>query len=184
MLQAVLLDSIFGLTVFAETLAALSLLLFLSKIPPGGALDPILFFYKSHIVPVIAAPANLAGAPGWYMDAYVLSLVLFFLFFIKQARIAMAPYGEALPTPSLNQRVTHAEASLDAALPPVFCAIGALLASLTLLPLLTPVAAIWLRHRKSRGKSTWFEISPFYYVNLFAVAGIAGLIMSLIGLFR
>jgi hypothetical protein len=184
MLGAALLDAVFGLTVLVETLAALSLLRFLSKLPLEGGLDPILSFYNSHLLPVLAAPANLAGAPGWFMDAYVLSLPLFFLFFIKQARIAMAPYGEPLPAPSLDGGVTRAEAGLDAALPPVFCATGALIASLTLLPLLTPAAAIWLEYRKSRGKPAWFEISRFYYVNLFAVSGITGLIVCLIGLFR
>ncbi len=178
MFGAVILDALLGLTVFVETLAAISLLQSLSEMPLREELDPILTFYKSSILPVAAAPAHLVSVSGWFMDAYVLSLPLCFLFFLRQANIAMAPYGDFLPVSSPHDNVTRSEARLDAVLPVIFCGLGAALTSLTLLPLLTPVAAIWLLYCKRRGTPSWFEVSRLYYVNLYLVMILTVLIVG------
>ena len=87
---------------------------------------------------MLAIGANLVwpAAPRWFVDASVLSAILFFLFFIAQARKAMAPYEQAAGQPTI------AEAVADWLLPAVFCAAGALVLGATLLPLLTVPAAL------------------------------------------
>ena len=138
MLRALAADAVFIAALFVEALASLSLLQSVHAIALREEFAPVLGFYNAKLVPVLAFGANAVWrpAPQWFLDAAVLSAILFFLFFIAQTRKAMAPY-EAVQTS------TRIEAFVDWAFPAVFCAAGALVLGATLLPLLTlPVALL------------------------------------------
>jgi hypothetical protein len=178
MLSLVAGDALFGLTVFIETLAALSILRAVKHVHLPEGLDPILAFYQKNLRPAVADFVPGAGA-GWFDDAYVIAFALFFLFFIAQARRAMAPHPVPFDSLAPNRR-TIAEIAFDWALPPILCLVGAALASLALLPLLTVPAALWLLCRRLLGRRpSNFALSPLYYVNLLASAGATAAIVGL-----
>ena len=94
MLKALATDAFFIAAVFFETFAALSIAESTNLVALREEFEPILAFYRGHAAPVLAAGTHLVCAhpPQWYVDASVLSVFLFFLFFLSQTRSAMAPY--------------------------------------------------------------------------------------------
>jgi hypothetical protein len=172
MLRAVAADAFFGLAVFIETAAAVSLLQ-LWGIPLREELAPILAFYHSSLSFGPASSVGPATFPAWFADAYVLAFVLFFFFFIAQFRSAMAPYNEAALS---GAPLSSMERAVDATLPVMFCLLGAAFFSITLLPLLTPIAAFWLLVRKLAGCPSWFQVSRSYYANLLVVSALTAII--------
>ena len=175
MLGAVVADAFFGIAVFVETLAAISLLQVLFGFPLREELDPILAFYRSSISAAASfVPVTL---PAWFADAYLLAFALFFFFFIAQARRATAPYDD--PTFPRSPSIPRAEMVLDAALPVIACLLGAAFFSFTLLPLFSLIAALWLFLRKLAGSPSWFHVSRSYYANLVVVAVLTATIVSL-----
>ncbi len=174
MLRALMADAIFIAAVFIEILAALSLLQARHVAVLREEFEPVLSFYRTQIVPVLGYGANSVwpSAPQWFADASILAAILFFLFFIAQARKASAPYEEPLSRARI-------EAVLDWALPVVFCAFGALVFGPTLLPFLTLPAALFLGLGRLAGQPCWFELSRSYYFNIIylsaVLAGILGL---------
>jgi hypothetical protein len=174
MLKALVADAIFIATLFAEVLASLSLLQSTHLIALREEFEPILAFYHASLAPVLAVGLNLFwhSAPQWFVDAAVLSAILFFLFFIARARKAMAPY-EPAGEPSA------AEAFVDWLLPAVFCAAGALVLGPTLLPLLTLPAALLIGILQLAGRQCRFELSRGYYVNLLCLGAVLGGILIL-----
>lgn len=173
MIVALISDAFFFLALFFEALAALDLLQAASAIALPEGFEPIFEFYHARALPIIAVGARLypATTPAWFPDAYVIALVFFFLFFIKQAYRAAEPYPETGKTRKA-ERFSPADAAIDAMLPSLMCAIGAVIAAATLLPLLTPLPAAWLASRTLAGRSSWFELSRSYYVNIFLLAAI------------
>lgn len=169
MLKALAADAIFIAALFIEALASLSLLQTVHAISLREEFEPLLGFYRGQAAPLLAAGANVIwpSAPQWFWDASVLAAVFFFLFFIAQARQAMAPY-EAAGRPSVI------EAAIDWVLPAVFCAAGALVFGPTLLPLLTLPAALILGAVKLAGRPCWFELSRGYGFNLLCLGAIFG----------
>ena len=169
-------DAVFIAAVFVETLAALSLLEDARAIAPREEFDPVLAFYRAELAPALAPGAGIvwARAPQWFVDATLIAPVFFFLFFIAQARNAMAPYGgERVRAGCGGNRL---EAAIDWVLPPIFCAAGALALAPTLLPFLTLPASVFLAANKLAGRSCWFELSAAYYLNILwlgiALAGV------------
>lgn len=161
MLGALTADAVFIAAVFVEVLAALSLLQSVQGIALREEFEPVLGFYRTHIAPVLAYGANViwGAAPQWFADASILAAILFFLFFIAQARKAMAPYEAAAS-------LARAEAVIDWALPALFCALGALVFGPTLLPFLTLPAALFLGLGRLMERPCWFEVSRGYYSNI------------------
>jgi hypothetical protein len=180
MLRALAADAIFCAAVFLETLAALSILQGANAIQLREEFDPILAFYHAHLAPVIAFGASLVPAhtPTWFADATIIATVLFFLFFIKQARRATAAHDADFLPHVASDVPTRAELAIDWLLPASFCAIGAFLCSLTLLPFLTLPIAVWLAVRKAWNPS-WFEISGTYYMNILILAGAIAAILAM-----
>jgi hypothetical protein len=172
MLRAVAADAFFGLAVFIETAAAVSLLQ-LWGIPLREELAPILAFYRSNLSFGPVSSVVPATFPAWFADAYVLAFALFFFFFIAQCRSAMAPYNDAALS---RVRLSRMEMALDATLPVILCLLGAALFSFTLLPLLTPIAAFWLLLRKLASCPSWFQVARGYYANLLAVSALTAII--------
>jgi hypothetical protein len=172
MLRALVADAAFIASLFVEVLASLSLLQSAGVIALREEFAPLLASYNAKLVPVLAAGANVVWhpAPQWFMDATVLSTILFFLFFIAQARKAMAPYEPA-------EKLTNIEAAVDWLLPVIFCAVGALIPGPTLLPFLTLPAALFLGARRLAGRPSRFELSRSYYVNLLCLGAILGLVV-------
>lgn len=181
MVWSIVADGIFACAVLIETLAALSMARLFFQIAPREELDPILAFFHDRILPVLTLPADLIPGtlPPWFADAYAIGVALFFLFFIAQARKAAAPHEVLEELDASPPRLSPLETVLDAAIPAIFCGLGAILFSLTLLPLLTPLAALWLLARKLTGKPSWFEVSRSYYVNLLLVLGLTVLLLCL-----
>ncbi len=169
MLRVLAADAVFIAALFVEALASLSLLQSVQAVALREEFEPVLRFYHAKLVPVLAAGANVVWrpAPQWFLDASVLGAILFFLFFIAQARKAMAPY-ETMQSP------TRIEAIIDWVLPAVFCAAGALVLGPTLLPLLTLPAALLLGAIRLAGRPCRFELSRSYYVNLLCLGAIPG----------
>jgi hypothetical protein len=182
MLKALAEDAIFTITVFLETLAALSIFQQAGAIQFREELAPVLFFYREHALPVIAFAANLlpVNTPPWFADAYVIAAVLFFLFFIEQARRGMAPYDD-LPPNFTGRDLKPVEIAIDAILPAAACAIGAFVSAVTLLPFLTLPVALWLGARKLLGKPSWFGVRRSYYVNAVVVAAATAAVYALPG---
>jgi hypothetical protein len=174
MLRALTADALFGLAVFIETAAAVSLLQ-LWGVPLREELAPILAFYRGSLPSTFGTASSVGPVtfPAWFADAYVLAFALFFFFFIAQCRGAMAPYNDGALSPVPLPRM---EMALDATLPLIFCLLGAALFSFTLLPLLTPIAALWLLLRKLAGCPSWFQVSRGYYVNVLAVSALTATI--------
>lgn len=174
MLRALTADVIFIAALFIEILAALSLLQSAHAAVFHEGFEPVFAAYRAGIAPILGYGANVAwrSAPQWYMDASIISAILFFLFFIAQTRAAMAPYEEP---PSR----TPSEAAIDWALPLAFCTLGALAAGPTLLPFLTAPAALYLALLKLAGKPCWFGLSRSYYFNLLWLGAAVGGILLL-----
>ncbi len=180
MLRALTADAVFIAAVFFEVLAGLSILQSIDAAAVREELEPVLALYRAQAVPILALAARLfwARAPQWFLDAAVLAAVLFFLFFIAQARNAMAPLGAA-GSSGAAPKAHLAEAAIDWLLPVLACGLGAILLAPALLAFLTLPASAVLGLRKLIGRPCWFELSRAYYVNL-ACAGIAlGLIVLL-----
>jgi hypothetical protein len=177
MLRALSADAIFIAAVLIEIIAALSLLQSGYAIVLREEFEPVLTLYRGQALPFLAAGANAVwpSRPQWIADASLLAGVFFFLFFIAQARNAMAPYDGALT----GGDASRAERLIDWALPVVLCALGGLILAPTLLPFLTLPAALFLGVRKLLGLSSWFEVSRSYYVNLLCLAGVLLGIFSL-----
>lgn len=162
MLAALMADAVFIAAIFAEVLAALSILQPVHAIALREEFGPVLAFYRGQAVPYLAPGAQLfwRPAPPWYADACIFAAVLFFLFFIAQARNAMTPLGGAAGGSS------RSDALIDWLLPVVLCALAALVLAPTLLALLTLPAAAFLGFRKLTGQPSWFELSRSYYLNI------------------
>jgi hypothetical protein len=175
MLRALAADAVFLAALFVEALASLSLLQSVQAVALAEAFEPMLRFYRGELAPLLAIGANVVWhpAPQWFVDASVLSAILFFLFFIAQARKSMAPYEPVAGQPS------RAEAAVDWLLPVVFCAAGALVLGATLLPLLTVPAALVLGAGQRMGRFRWFELSRGYYFNLLCLGAISGAALML-----
>jgi hypothetical protein len=169
MLRDLVADAAFIASLFVEALASLSLLQSIQAISLREEFGPLLAFYHVKLAPVLAIGADLVWrpAPQLFVDAAVLSAILFFLFFIAQARKAMAPYE---PSEPLNK----IEAFIDWVLPTVFCAAGAIIAGPTLLPLLSIPAALFLGARRLAGRPGRFALSRSYFVNLLCLGAILG----------
>ena len=176
MLRALMADAIFIAAVLIETMAALSLLQSGHAIALPEAFEPVLAFYRNQALSVLAPGAGFlsAVAPYWLADASIIASVLFFLFFIRQARHAMSPHGgEGVPEPG-GAKLDRSELIIDWILPAAACAIGALVTAPTLLPFLTVPAAIFLAARKLSGLSNWFEISRSFFANLLCFGAALG----------
>jgi hypothetical protein len=173
MLRALFADAIFIAAVLVEIIAALSLLQSAQAIVLREEFGPVLSVYREQALPFLAASANLVwpSRPQWFADASLLAGIFFFLFFIAQARNAMAPFDET-PMPRLGKYdASRAERLIDWLLPAVLCAFGALVLAPTLLPFLTLPAALLLGGRKLFGHPSWFEVSRSYYLNLLCLGG-------------
>lgn len=179
MLGALAADAIFCATVLVEIMAALSILQGANAIQLREEFEPILAFYHTHAVPVIAfgAGAVPAHTQTWFADATIIATVLFFLFFIKQARRATAPYEAENPFSDADAP-SRGEKIVDWLLPVIVCAAGAFIFSLTLLPFLTLPVALWLILRKA-WSSSWFEVSSAYYANVLVLGLGVAAIMAL-----
>ncbi len=167
MLAALMADAVSIAAIFAEVLAALSILQSVQAIALREEFVPVLAFYRGQAVPYLAPGAQLflRPAPPWYADACIFAAVLFFFFFIAQARNAMSPLG------GTASGGTRAEALIDWLLPAALCALAAIVLAPTLLALLTLPAAAFLGFRKLAGRPSWFELSSSYWVNIVFVAG-------------
>ena len=104
MLRALAADAVFIAALFVEALASLSLLQSVYAIALREELEPMLAFYHAELAPVLAIGTKLVWRepPQWFMDASVLSAILFFLFCIAQARKAMAPYEPVQSTTRID----------------------------------------------------------------------------------
>ncbi|MFZ1108335.1 MAG: hypothetical protein WAN43_08320 [Rhodomicrobium sp.] len=176
MLMAIVSDTLFFAAFFVESLALISIFQAAYALPLNDALIPVMRAYHVKTAPVSAFGASLFAAPPWYADAAIIAAVLFFSFFIAQARNAMAPYGDGHGAAYETARI---EAAIDLILPAAFCAIGAVVTAPALLPFLTPPIALWLLIKRAAGKPSWFEVSPSYYVNLALLGGVAAAIFAL-----
>jgi hypothetical protein len=179
MLMAIAADAIFCAALFVETLALISIFQAANGLPLHDALIPVMRFYHEKTAP-LSAFGSLVGAQGWAADAAIIAAVLFFSFFIKQARNAMAPYDDDhAPTPSAAYAATRIDAAIDLIFPAAICGIGAAVTAPTLLPFLTLPVALWLLLKRVAGTPSWFEVSPSYYVNLALLACVAAAIYAL-----
>jgi hypothetical protein len=181
MLKALIADAIFCVALFFETLSALSILQFLYSVKLRYEFDPILAFYHAHVTPVLAVGVTLI-APGslqWFADASVIATVLFYLFFIAQARRATSPQGDASGAVHKEKSPVGVEAAIDWLLPAFFCAIGALVLAPTLLAFLTLPVALFLAIRRIAWTPSWFYVSRTYYANVLLVALAVGAVLSL-----
>jgi len=176
MLIGIVADAIFLAAFFVETLALLSMAQALYGWTWNGALVPVMRFYGETTSPLAAFEAGFFAGPAWLADAAIIAAVLFFSFFIAQARNAMAPYDNG---DGACYKPTRLEAAIDLVLPAGICAIGAGLTAPTLLPILPLPVALWLLVKRLAGKPSWFEVSPSYYVNLALLAGVAAAIFAL-----
>ncbi len=181
MLLAMFADAVFCAAFLTEALALVSILQAAHGLELNEAFVPIMRFYHAETAPLLSLGSALfAGKPPiWFADAAIISAVLFFLFFIEQARNAMAPHpdedGRSSPAP------TRLEAAIDLVLPPTICGVGAVFTAPTLLPFLTLPVALVLLLRKAFGRPSWFKVSPSFYVNLLLLAAIAGALFALQG---
>ncbi len=173
MLKFLLIDSLFLVAVTIETCAVLSMFRDLVGVRLRPEFDPILGFYQETIVAALASVTQIvaAGLPVWYLDAYVISVVLFYLFFISQFRWAMTPHE--ISVAASDEKRDRVEMAVDGALPAIACGFGATILSFTLLPLLTPVLAVGLYLRRLMGYTSWFDVTRTYYINLAIVAALS-----------
>lgn len=179
MLRAIFSDAVFCAALFVEFLAILSTLQAVAGVQLRDEFTPIMSSYHAKTAPVSAIGASLfAGMPpAWYADALLIAAALFFLFFIAQARNAMAPYDD--PGGSPIEEAKGVEAAIDYFLPAAVCAIGAAITAPTLLPFLTLPIALWLLVKRLFGKPSWFKVSLSYYVNILLLAALAAAISVL-----
>jgi hypothetical protein len=184
MIIAVASDAVFFTALFFEALAVLTILHAAHAIEIQEAFEPILAFYHDRALPVIALGARLlpGNQPPWFASAYVISAVLFYLFFIEQARRAMAPFPLLAPDPS-GDKPTPVETALDEILPVGVCALGAFMLAATLLPVATVPLALWIGARGLQGNPTWFNVSRGYYVNLLILGAFVFLALAWPGRF-
>jgi hypothetical protein len=174
MFRALVADAAFIAALFIEVLASLSLLQSVHAIALRDEFTPLLASYHVKLAPFLAVGTKLVWrpAPQWFVDAAVIGAVLFFLFFIAQARKAMAPYE---PTAQL----TNIEAAIDWLLPVLFCSAGALALGPTLLPLLTVPAAVILGAKRVAGWPGQFVLSRSFFANLMCLVIVLGAIFIL-----
>ncbi|MBT3070808.1 hypothetical protein KKP04_08005 [Rhodomicrobium sp. Az07] len=173
MLRAIAADAVYCAAILVESLALLSILEGAFGLAFGELFIPILKTWRDATEPFVGFGAALfsSSPPVWVVDAAAISGVLFFLFFIGQARKAIAPFEDGTYPPGAV--VTRQDAFIDDALPTVLCALGAVLFAPTLLPLLTLPVALWLLGRKLVGRPAWFAVSNAYYVNCALLACVA-----------
>jgi hypothetical protein len=178
MLRAIFADAVFCAAVFVESLAVLSILNAVAGVDLREEFTPIMNSYHAKTAPLSAIGASLfAGKPPvWFADAILIAAVLFFLFFIAQARNAMAPYDDPQGTPAAEAR--GVEAAIDFLLPVGVCTIGAVATAPALLPFLTLPVALWLLLKRLFGKPSWFKVSLSYYVNVVFLAAAAAAIFA------
>ncbi len=173
MLRSIFADAVFCAALFVESLALLSIFQAVAGVELRDEFTPILTSYHAKTAPVSLIGASLfAGKPpAWYADALMIAAVLFFQFFIAQARNAMAPYDEpgARPIPEAK----GVDAAIDFILPTAVCAVGAAITAPMLLPYLTLPVGLWLLLKRLFGKPSWFKVSASYYVNILVLAAIA-----------
>jgi hypothetical protein len=174
--MAIVTDAIFLAAFFTESLAVLSIVQAFHGLALNDTLIPVMRFYREATGPFAASTASLFGAPSWFADAAIIAAVMFFSFFIAQARNAMAPYDDG---DGASYKTTRIDAVIDLILPAAFCAMGAALMAPTLLPFLTVPVALWLLIMRLEGKPSWFEVSPSYYMNLALLAAVAAGILWL-----
>jgi hypothetical protein len=176
MLRAIFADAMFCAALFLESLAVLSILQAVAGLDLREEFTPIMNSYHAKTAPLSAIVGSLfAGrAPAWFADAVLIAAVLFFLFFIAQARNAMAPYDD--PEGAAPDEAKGLEAGIDFFLPAAICAIGAAVTAPALLPFLTLPIALWLLLKRLFGKPSWFNVSASYYVNIALLAGVAAAI--------
>ncbi len=179
MLRALFADAVFCAALFVESLAVLSILHAVAGVDLREEFTPILNSYHAKTAPLAAIGGGLfAGKPSaWFADGVLIAGVLFFLFFIAQARNAMAPYDDPEATPIAEAK--GVEAAIDYLLPAIVCAIGAVVSAPALLPFLTLPVALWLLLKRLFGKPSWFKVSPSYYVNIVLLAAVAAAIFAL-----
>ncbi len=173
MLRAIFTDAVFCAALFVESLALLSILQVVAGLELREEFTPIMSSYHARTAPLSAIGAGLfAGKPpAWYADALIIAAVLFFLFFIAQARNAMAPYDDPGASPMAEAK--GVEAGIDFFLPTIVCVIGAAITAPMLLPFLTLPIALWLLLKRLFGKPSWFKVSSSYYVNTVLLAALA-----------
>jgi hypothetical protein len=178
MLLAMFADAVFCAAFLAEALALISILHAVQGVQLNEAFTPVLRFYHAETAPLLSVGSALfAGKPPvWFADAAIISAVFFFLFFIEQARNAMAPYPDDDGWPSLAP--TRLDAAIDFVLPPAICGVAAVFTAPTLLPFLTLPAALVLLLRNAIGGPSWFKVSPSFYVNLLLLAAIAAALFA------
>ena len=179
MLRAIFADALFCAALFVESLALLSTFQATSGLELPEEFTPIMNSYHAKTAPFSAIGSALFASkpPAWYADAVLIAAVLFFLFFIAQARNAMAPYDDPQAGPVSEAK--GLEAAIDFTLPAFVCVIGAVMTAPTLLPFLTLPVALWLLLKRVFGKPSWFKVSPGYYVNIVLLAAIAAAIFAL-----
>jgi hypothetical protein len=179
MLGGLFADAVFCAALFVESLALLSVFQSIAGLELPEELLPILNSYHAKTAPLAAIGGALFASkpPTWYADALLIAAVLFFSFFIAQARNAMAPYDDPLALPIAE--ASGLEAAIDFLLPAAVCAIGATLSAPTLLPFLTLPVAVWLLLKRLFGKPSWFKVSPSYYVNIMLLSAIGAAIFAL-----
>ena len=101
MLRAIFADALFCAALFAESLALLSIFQAMSGLELPEEFTPIMNSYHAKTAPFAAIGSAFFASkpPAWYADAVLIAAVLFFLFFIAQARNAMAPYDDPQASP-------------------------------------------------------------------------------------
>ena len=179
MLGGLFADAVFCAALFVESLALLSIFQSIAGLELPEELIPILNSYHAKTAPLAAIGGALFASkpPTWHADALLIAAVLFFSFFIAQARNAMAPYDD--PEAGHVAEVSRLEAAIDFLLPVAICAIGAVITAPTLLPFLTLPAALWILLKRLFGKPSWFKVSPGYYVNIVLLSAIGAAIFAL-----
>jgi hypothetical protein len=175
MLMGIVADAVFLAAFFAETLAIISIAHAIYGLALSDAFIPVMRFYHEATAPLAAFGSSLFGAPSWFADAAIIAAVLFFLFFIAQARNAMAPYDDRGVA---SVKTTRLDATVDFLLPAAFCGAGAAVTAPTLLPFLTLPLALWLLVKRLAGKPSWFEVSRSYYANLALLGAVAAAILA------
>jgi hypothetical protein len=178
MLRAIFTDAVFCAALFGESLALLSILQSVSSLDLREEFIPIMNSYHAKTAPLSAIGGSLfAGKPpAWFADAVLIAAVFFFLFFIAQARLAMAPYDDQQGVPPDEAR--GLEAAIDFILPAAICAFGAAVTAPTLLPFVTLPIALWLLLKRAFGKPSWFRVSASYYVNIALLVAVAAAIFE------
>ncbi len=178
MLRAIFADAVFCTALFVESLALLSIFEAVVGLDLREEFTPIMNSYHAKTAPLSAIGSSIfAGKPPtWFADVVLIAAVFFFLFFIRQARSAMAPYDDPEAPPA---EATGIEAAIDFLLPTAICAIGAAFTAPTLLPFLTLPIGLWLLIKRAFGKPSWFEVSVSYYANVVLLAAIATTIFFL-----